>query len=130
MKEEIELKKKRESVKYILSLRFEGKCSIGAISTIMKRNNLSYSSEGYISKTLKEIGGVLSPSQEIVSDKKISISIVSDEIFAKAKPILISADPRSTAILAGISANNRTALTWSEHFQSILDANPHLEING
>ena len=130
VKEETELKKKQESVKYILCLRFEGKCSIGAISTIMKRNNLPYSSESYISKTLKEIGGVLSQSQEIVSDEKISIPIVSDEIFVKSKPILISADPGSTAMLAVTSADNRTALTWSEHFQSILDANPHLEING
>jgi len=128
--EEAELNKKRESVKWILALRFEGKCSIGAISTIMKRMNPLYSSEGYISQTIKEVGKFLPRSQEIEIDGKSSIEIVSDEIFSKSKPILISAEPKSTAILGITLSKDRTAVTWSEHFKKILDTNPNLEIKG
>ncbi|HHB94342.1 MAG TPA: hypothetical protein ENK88_04270 [Campylobacterales bacterium] len=42
-------KNRRKSIEIILSLRFEGKCSLGAISTIMKRLDLPYCSESYIS---------------------------------------------------------------------------------
>ena len=127
--EESEKNKKRESVEWILALRFEGKCSIGAISTIMKRMNPLYSSEGYISQTLKEIGEILPQNQEIESAGKLSIPIVSDEIFVKSKPILISAEPKSTAILGITLSKDRTAISWSKHFKSILDTNHNLEIN-
>jgi len=128
--EESEKNKKRESVEWILALRFEGKCSIGAISTIMKRMNPLYSSEGYISQTLKEIGEILPQNQEIESDEKLSIPLVSDEIFVKSKPILISAEPKSTAILGITLSKDRTAISWSKHFKSILDTNHNLEISG
>jgi len=78
---EEERNKKRESVEWILALRFEGKCSIGAISTIMKQMSPLYSSEGYISQILKEIGAILPQNQKIESEKKLSIPMVSDEIF-------------------------------------------------
>jgi hypothetical protein len=52
-------KNRRKSIEVILSLRFEGKCSLGAIATIMKRFDLPYCSESYISQILKEIGGLL-----------------------------------------------------------------------
>ena len=128
--EESEKNKKRESVKWILALRFEGKCSIGAISTVMKRMNPLYSSEGYISQTLKEVGSLLPQSQKIESDGKSSIHMVNDEIFVKSKPILISAEPKSTAILGITLAKDRTATSWSEQFKSILDTNPDLDIGG
>ena len=127
---EEERNKKRESVEWILALRFEGKCSIGAISTIMKQMSPLYSSEWYISQILKEIGAILPQNQKIESEKKLSIPMVSDEIFVKSKPILISAEPKSTAILGITLSKDRTAKSWSKQFKSILDTNPDLEING
>jgi hypothetical protein len=52
-------KSKRESIKTMLSLRFEGKSPFGGMATIMKRFDMPYSSESYISQTLKEIGRLL-----------------------------------------------------------------------
>jgi hypothetical protein len=92
--------------------------------------NPLYSSEGYISQTLKEIGEILPQNQEIESEKKLSIPMVSDEIFVKSKPILISAEPKSTAILGITLSKDRTAKSWSKQFKSILDTNPDLEITG
>jgi len=123
-------KNKRESVKKILSLRFEGKCSLGAIATVMKRFDVSYSSESYISQTLKEIGGLLPQAQKIELDGVLEAYGVADEIFVKSKPILITGEPKSTLMLGITLAEDRTNETWSKHFESILEANPKLKITG
>ena len=46
----------RQILTSILSQRFEGRCSIEAISTLMKRWNMDYSSMGSISQILSQIG--------------------------------------------------------------------------
>jgi hypothetical protein len=50
---------KRLPYDYMLSLRLEGRCSIGAISTIMKRFGLETSSTGSISQYLRYFGSLL-----------------------------------------------------------------------
>ncbi|MCP4696859.1 MAG: hypothetical protein GY862_08430, partial [Gammaproteobacteria bacterium] len=47
------------AVQAILSLRLEGGNSLNAISTIMERFELDFSSVGFISRTLSRIGGLL-----------------------------------------------------------------------
>ena len=44
---------------YMLSLRLEGRCSIGAISTIMKRFGIHLSSVGSLSQNLNYFGSLL-----------------------------------------------------------------------
>ena len=128
--EESAAKSKRKEVEKILSLRFEGKSPLGGMSEVMKRFDMPNCSESYISQVLKEIGGLLPEAQEIDIDGEYSAHSVADEIFVKSKPILMTAEPKST-LLFGISlAEDRTADTWSEHFESILKANPTLEITG
>ena len=124
------IRNRRKSTEIILSLRFEGKCSLGAISTIMNRLDLPYCSESYISKTLKEIGGLLPQSQKIELDGEFEAYGVADEIFVKSKPILITGEPKSTLMLGVTLAEDRNNETWSKHFESILEANPRLKITG
>ncbi len=64
---------KRLPYDYMLSLRLEGRCSIGAISTIMKRFGLETSSTGSISQYLWYFGSLL-PST-LSADNKIQLAI-------------------------------------------------------
>jgi len=123
-------KNRRKSIEIILSLRFEGKCSLGAMTTIMKRLDLPYCSESYISQTLKEIGGLLPQAQKIELDGEFEAHGVADEIFVKSKPILITGEPKSTLIFRTTLAEDRTNETWFKHFESILETNPKLKITG
>ncbi len=85
--------------RYMLSLRLEGCCSIGAISTLMQRFDIPWSSTGKISHTLHDIGSLL-PKTLSTRDGKIQLVVfLSDELFAKARPILVTVEPQSTAVL-------------------------------
>ena len=128
--EESLAKSKRESIKTMLSLKFEGKSPLGGMATVMKRFDMPYSSESYISQTLKEIGGLLPQAQKIELDEELEIHGVADEIFVKSKPILMTEEPKSTLLLGVTLAEDRTNISWSEHFESILKANPNLTIGG
>jgi hypothetical protein len=64
---------KRIAYDYMLSLRLEGRCSIGAISTIMKRFGINTSSTGSISQYLRYFGSLL-PST-LSTDNKIQFAI-------------------------------------------------------
>ena len=66
----------------ILMLRMEGKCSLSAISEILKDRGVKTHSVAYISERIKEIAELV-PSQES-SENKIEFYIA-DEIFAKGK---------------------------------------------
>jgi len=110
---------KKEIISKMLMLRMVGGSSIQAISSLMKYDNLGYSSIGSISQNLSDIGKMLPMVQTIFSDKNIEITAVSDEIFIGNQPILITADPISSAILAIELAKDRTKDTWSEHITKI-----------
>ncbi|ETR68261.1 MAG: hypothetical protein OMM_10703 [Candidatus Magnetoglobus multicellularis str. Araruama] len=58
---------KKASLEHILFLRLEGKCSIEAISSFLKRFGFDNSSVGYISQLLNDIGSLL-PSTQIFSE--------------------------------------------------------------
>jgi len=64
---------KRLPYDYMLSLRLEGRCSIAAISTIMKRFGIKTSSTGSISQYLRYFGSLL-PST-LSTDNKIQFAI-------------------------------------------------------
>lgn len=47
------------------------------------------------------------------------VIFLSDEIFALGSPILVTIDPRSTAILKIELAPNRSATTWRNHYEEL-----------
>ena len=106
----------------ILAYRFEGKCSIDAISTLMKRTDMLPSSTGFISQYLSYTGGMLDNILKIENRTPTLVVFADDEVFAKSSPVLITVDPVSSAILRIELAKQRTAEAWLAHYQSILDS--------
>ena len=86
----------------------EGRCSIIAISQILKRFGISkYNAVGSVSQILKFAGNSLSNTLENEdSDVKLVI-IASDEIFSHLHPILVTVEPLSSAILRIELADSR-----------------------
>ena len=107
----------------ILLLRLEGQCSIGAISQVLKRRKLANSSVGYISKKLQDFGGKLSSTLALKEGVNYAVVFASDEVFSKSKPVLITVDPSSSAILRIELSKDRKSPSWQTHWQGILDAN-------
>lgn len=106
---------------YILSLRLEGRCSIGAISTIMKRFNLDMSSTGSISQFLQSAGSLLPDTLTTLGDSVQLVVFSSDELFSKSMPILITVDPISSAILKVELADTRKVEDWKKHWECLED---------
>jgi hypothetical protein len=106
----------------ILSLRLEGRCSIIGISLLLKRRGMQNTSIGYISQVLNEVGKSLDP--VIGIDKALTFAVVfaSDEVFAGQRPILITVDPVSSAILRMEIGQDRKQESWTAHWNSLLDA--------
>jgi len=110
---------KKQSYQYILSLRLEGRCSIQAISTIMKRFDIDYSSTGYISQILGRIGSLL-PDTLSTPDSEVRVVVfASDEVFSKNTPILVTVDPVSSAILKIELADTRKVEDWKKHWKCL-----------
>ncbi|NNF95657.1 MAG: hypothetical protein HKM94_01860, partial [Halobacteria archaeon] len=109
------------SIQVMLSLRLEGRSSIAAISTFMKRFELEFSSVGYISQMLSCIGTLLP--MTISTEENITRYLVftSDEIFSRTTPILVTVDPCSSAILRMELADSRKAEDWRNHFECIYE---------
>jgi len=111
--------------RHMLSLRLEGRCSIGAISTIMKRFDVKDSSTGKISHTLHEIGALL-PKTLCTHDGKIQLVVfVSDELFAGGRPILVTVDPQSSALLRLELSETRQWEDWKQHWECLEDNGYH-----
>lgn len=104
---------------YILSLRLEGKCSIEAISTIMKRFGIPNASVGLISQYLQRVGSLLPNTLTTDNDEVRLVVFLSDEIFAKNIPILVTVDPISSAILRMELADSRKVEDWKKHWECI-----------
>ena len=113
----------KSSLEHILFLRLEGKCSIEAISSFLKRFGFDNSSVGYISQLLNDIGSLLPSTQVFNEGDQVKVIFASDEIFAKNTPIMITVDPISTVILKIELLDKRTAENWIKHWETI-------EING
>jgi len=104
---------------YMLSLRLEGRCSIEAISTIMKRFGIPNASVGFISQYLQHVGFLL-PSTLTTSNDEVQLLVfLSDEIFAKNIPILVTVDPISSAILRIELADSRKVEDWKNHWECL-----------
>jgi hypothetical protein len=77
---------REQSIQMMLSLRLEGRSSIGAISTIMNRFEYELSSTGSISQILSRIGGLLPMTVSTENGIIQYLVFASDEIFSKTIP--------------------------------------------
>ena len=110
---------KELTYRYMLSLRLEGKCSIGTISTIMKRFGIAIAAQGSISEYLKRFGSLLPNTLENSDDEVKLVVFLADELFAKKIPILVTVDPISSVILRIEIADSRKVKDWENHWECI-----------
>jgi hypothetical protein len=103
----------------ILLLRLEGQCSLANISQIIKQLGLPYASVGYIAPRLTAYARALPT--EVVSGAPI-VFLLCDEIFTLGRPILLTVEPRSLAILKIELGDNREAETWKKHWEALAEA--------
>ena len=106
---------------YALSLRLEGRCSLNAMSTIMTRFGLSWSSVGKLSETLHAMGGLLANTITLPPGTVRLVVFASDELFAGAQPILITVDPQSSAILRLELTTKRQWEDWAQHWECLYE---------
>jgi hypothetical protein len=101
----------------ILLLRLEGKCSIPSMSSILKYFQYQPNSVGYLSECFQHYGATL-PSTLAMAEHTV-VFYLSDEIFARHQPILVTIEAQSTAILKMQLASDRSAETWKAHFDAL-----------
>ena len=106
---------------YMLTLRMEGRCSVEAISAIMKRFDVSFSSVGSVSQYLNYFGSLLPNTLSAKANEIKLVVFLSDEIFSKSVPILVTVDPISSVILKIELADSRKAEDWKEHWECLED---------
>jgi len=101
----------------ILLLRLEGKCSLPSLSSILKYFQYQPNSVGYLSECFQHYGAAL-PSTLAMAERTV-VFYLSDEIFARHQPILVTIEAQSTAILKMQLASDRSAETWKAHFDDL-----------
>jgi hypothetical protein len=102
---------------WMLMLRLEGNCTIPSISSIFKHFDYQPNSVGYLSESLHAYGRSV-PSTLSMPDKTV-VFYLSDEIFATHRPLLVTIEAQSTAILKIELASARSAKTWKAHFDDL-----------
>jgi hypothetical protein len=110
---------RKEVDRQILLLRLEGHCTLEGISQILKQSGLPLSSVGYISQRLAAYARAV-PRDELAGAK--IVFLLCDEIFTLGRPILITAEPRSLAILKIELVAQREAETWQQHWEALAAA--------
>jgi len=116
------LSRSREmAIQAMLSLRLEGGSSLNAISTIMKRFKCGLNSVGSISQMLTRFGKLLPMTLSTKNAHSLFLVFTSDEIYSKKRPILVSVDPYSSAILRIELLDSCQAEDWKKHFECLHD---------
>lgn len=110
------------SLKAVLKIRLEGKCSIESVRDVMQYFALDYCSVGFISTALHKIGTQLSNNKSVNKESSIKyvVNFCDDEIFAQKKPILITVEPLSLMILSIELATNCQGVTWKKHWDELM----------
>src|SRR5467141_267747 len=101
----------------ILLWRLEGRCSIPSIASICKYFHYQPGSVGSLSERFQTYGRAL-PAALRMGEHKV-VFYLSDEIFARHQPILVTIEAQSTAILKIQLASDRSAETWKTHFDDL-----------
>ena len=98
---------------FILLVRLEGKCSFPSLSSILKYCQYQPNSVGYLSECFHNYGAAL-PSTLAMAEHTV-VLYLSEEIFARHQPLLVTIEAQSTAILKMPRASDRSAETWKAH---------------
>ena len=106
---------------YMLTLRMEGRCGIEAISCMMKRFDIPFSSVGSVSQYLYYFGSLLPNTLSAKANEIKLVVFLCDEIFSKNIPILVTVDPISSVILKIELADSRKAEDWIKHWECLED---------
>src|SRR5437667_5916276 len=93
------------------------------MSSILKYFQYQPNSVGYLRACFHTYGGALPPTLSIAEHKVVFY--LSDEIFARHQPILVTIEAQSTAILKMQLASERSAETWKAHFEDLGDHRFH-----
>lgn len=104
---------------HILLLRLQGRCSLGDISQILSHLGFSFHSVGYISQRILAFARSLP--HDLPAGLKVTFYL-SDEIYSGSRPILITIDAKSLAILKIELASCRDAEQWKQHWQALAEA--------
>lgn len=104
--------------RHILLMRLEGQSSLERISQMMRQLGLPHTSVGYISQRLRAYAKTLP--KDVETGTRIEF-VVSDEIFTRGQPILVTVDPKSLAILKIELVKNREAETWKKHWEEMIE---------
>jgi hypothetical protein len=100
----------------MLQLRLVGRCSISAISELLRFLGTGHASAGFVSAALQNLGAAL----PCMLDWKGSVFYASDELFFLGKqPILVTVDPRSGAILRMEALPCLTKEAWAGHWGAL-----------
>src|SRR5712691_13428895 len=91
---------------FILLLRLEGKCSLPSLSSILKYCQYQPNSVGYLSECFHNYGAAL-PSTLAMAEHTVGFYL-SEEIFARHQPIVVTIEAHSTAILKIQLASDRS----------------------
>jgi len=118
-KKELIMEEKTKSLEYSLLLRLEGKCSIPAISGILKKMGIKNASVGTISQNLNQIGKYLPDTFHVNKGDILYVCLAADEMYSYSTPILITVEPVSTAILRIELAQSRKTQDWINHFNKL-----------
>ena len=109
----------KEVDRHILLLRLEGHCALESIAQITAQLGLPYNSVGYISQRLRAYARAL---PKVALAGAPIVFLLCDEIFTLGQPILITAEPRSLAILKIELADQCDAATWQKHWEALVTA--------
>jgi len=111
--------KQEQSWEELLKLRLIGRCSLSAISELLRLSHpLLPNSTSFISQFLKQIGDKLGK----MVDWQGWVHYASDEIFMIGhQPILVTVDPVSTTILRMEHLDSLTKIAWENHWQCLKD---------
>ena len=101
----------------VLLLRLEGQCSLSSITAILNYQGITPACQGTLSERFRLDGAQLP--NTLSTDQPTHILYLSDELFAGHRPLLITIEPTSTAIVRLELAADRRAPTWQHHFQQI-----------
>jgi len=88
-----------------------------SLSSIFTYFQYQPNSVGYLSECFQTYGRAL-PSTLSLTEAKV-VFYLSDEIFARHQPILVTIEAQSTAILKIQLASDRSAQTWKAHFADL-----------
>jgi len=87
------------------------------MTSILQYFQYQPNSVGYLSERFQHYGAAL-PSTLAMAAHKV-VLYLSDEIFARHQPILVTIEAQSTAILKMQLASDRSAETWKAHFDDL-----------